>query len=78
MSYSRSQTADNAIPTLFEPADVGRELQITPGAVGGVRGLVPVARTVRGVRLYNPAHVEQVRQEREAARATTVAATGED
>src|SRR5688572_12695305 len=59
---------DPGVLTLYEAVDAGRALNVTPGMVPRVRGLVPVARTPRGVRLDKPEDVERVRQEREARR----------
>lgn len=52
---------------LLEPADAGRELGVTPKQINRLadRGVLPpVARTVRGTRLFRRSDVERVREER--------------
>lgn len=56
-----------SVTTLLEPADCGRALNVTSAQIHRLtdRGvLTPVARTVRGTRLYRREDVEAVRKAR--------------
>jgi DNA-binding transcriptional MerR regulator len=60
--------------TLLEPADVGRALDVTSAQIRRLTDqghLVPVARTVRGTRLYRRADVDRLVESRRAGQRRT-------